>query len=57
MAKKQVRMVDRWKQDAGVAFFSADGKETKVIDAAKEKKIRDRIKAQERDIDDIEETD
>lgn len=56
MEKKQVRLVDRWKQDAGVAFYGKGGKRTVVADPAKEKKIRERIKEQEREgVDEIEE--
>lgn len=41
---KEKKIVDRWSSDAGVAFFDDDGKETRVTDKKKERKIEKSIR-------------
>ena len=41
---KEKSIVERWGSDAGVAFFDDDGKETRVTDKKKERKIEKSIR-------------
>ena len=41
---KEKKIADRWGSDAGVAFFDDDGKETRVTDKKKTRKIEKSIR-------------
>lgn len=56
--REQEKLINRWASDAGVAFYSEDGKETRYLDPKKEKKRLEKIREQmksEAAIDEIDE--